>query len=526
MKNAICLLFAFLYLYFNSSAQNNAGDDLFTGLTVHTINIKSQLPLNVFWDSLIYYKDQANLNDGDDTYMKVDITINNVTTYDIGVHLKGNSSYNAPNSGYKKSFKLDFDKYVDGQDYDGLDKLNLNNCMGDPTMMREKLTLDLFNDYGVPAARATFANVYLNDTLWGIYSVCEIVEGTFLKDRFGDKSGNLFKGDSNGHLIWENSDQTSYYGDYELETNDSLNDWSDLVHLLDMINNTTDNDFEDSLETVLNTDLAIKYWAICNLLVNLDSYLGSGHNYYIYHNLSTDKFDWIPWDVNESIGGFTMNGTSTSMNDIYQMPYSYLPSGSMNGGDERPLYERMLQNVNYTKQYTDALYDLISTYVNPNTWNLKIDSIADLIRTSVYADSNFTYNTQDFETNLTSEVQGNPGLKMFVQERGNYLDSVLMAMGYPSAINENIKSENEDIRVFPNPANNVVYIKFNESNKIPSTFVLYNGLCEVVLNKQFPENTLMQSVAINELPSGIFFYELYDSNGIIKQGKLICQPSR
>lgn len=519
MKNAIYLLFAFLYSSFNSSAQNNAGDDLFSGLTVHTINIESPLPLDVFWDSLIYYKDQANMNGGDDTYMKVDITIDNVTTYDIGVHLKGNSSYSAPNSGYKKSMKLDFDKYIDGQDYDGMDKLNLNNGIGDPTAMREKLTYDLFNQMGLPAARATFANVYLNDSLWGIYSVVEIVEGTFLKNRFGEKEGNLFKGDSKGHLIWEGDDQNLYMGDYELENNDSLNDWSDLVHLLNIINNTTDGEFEDSLETVLNTDVSIKYWAICNLLVNLDSYLGSGHNYYIYHNISTDKFEWMPWDVNESFGGFTMNGMPSEVEDLYHMAYDFLPTGM---DSERPLVERMLENTSYTKQYTDALYELISTYVNNNTLNPKIDSMADVIRSYVYDDPNFPYSTQDFEKNIDTVVFDTPGLKSFIKERVNYLDSVLMSMGYPSAINENIKMENENINIFPNPANDVIYIKMNESTRTSSTFILYNGLGEVVLNKQFPENVLMQSVGLNEIPSGIFFYELRDSNGIIKQGKVVC----
>ncbi len=515
MKNFKYPLNQILFLVFSLHlvAQNKAGDDLFTGLTVHTINIQSSLPLEVFWDSLIYYKDQANLNGGDDTYMKVDITIDNVTTYDIGVHLKGNSSYSAPNSGYKKSFKLDFDKYIDGQDYDGLDKLNLNNCIGDPSMMREKLTLDLFNNMGLPSPRATFANIYLNDTLWGLYSVCEIVEGTFLKNRFGEKDGNLFKGDNSGHLIWEDNNQSSYYGDYELENNDSLNDWSDLVHLLDIINNTSDNDFEDSLETVLNIDVALKYWSICNLLVNLDSYLGSGHNYYIYHNTLTDKFEWIPWDVNESIGGFSMNGMPTTIDEMYNMAYDFLPTGT---GTERPLYERILNNTNLTKQYTDALHELIVDYVNADTWNPKIDSIADVIRPYIYADSNFFYPSSDFEKNIDTVVDGAPGLKLFIKERTSYYDSVLVSMGYPSYIDEKENNKN-NILIFPNPANTSINI---QSNNTPTKLILYNYLGEEAQQNEWKNYSGIINIDISHLPSGIYSCIINKNDSCISSGKI------
>jgi spore coat protein CotH len=511
------LINAFIVIYSAKSfSQNQAGDDLFSGLTVHTINIESSLPLSVFYDSLIYYKDQENMN-GDGTYMKVNITIDNETVYDAAVKFKGNSSYAAPNSGVKKSMKLDLDKYIDGQDYDGLDKLNLNNGMGDPTFLREKLTYDLFNDMGLPSPRATFANVYLNDSLWGIYTVVEIVEGTFLDNRFGEKDGNLFKGDNAGHLVWEGGGQSLYNGDYELENNDSLNDWSDLIHLLDMINNTTDTEFEDSLQSVLDVDIAIQYWAICNLLVNLDAYLGSGHNYYIYHNLSSDKFVWIPWDVNESFGGFTMNYINpNTVENIYSMAYDFLPSTGM--GDERPLYQRILENNNLTNQYTDALYQLISEYVTPSIWNPKIDSMADVIRSSVYADFNYSYATSDFETNLDSEVQSTPGLKMFIQERTAYINSVLMSMGYPSSLNE--ENENADeLLVYPNPANEMIYLRsesFSKTNK----FILYDHLGKIALSKELTDQNHIQKIEINHLTPGYYSFQLF-SEGEMKKGSII-----
>src|SRR6188768_2316718 len=97
---------------------------------------------------------------------------------------------------------------------------------------------------------------------------------------------------------------TSYYHRYELKTNDSLNDWSDLVHLIDKINNTPPLAFYDSIENVMGSTSFLKYWAMNILFANLDSYNGSGHNYYVYHDPDMDQFYFIAWDVNEAFGCF------------------------------------------------------------------------------------------------------------------------------------------------------------------------------------------------------------------------------
>jgi spore coat protein CotH len=46
---------------------------------------------------------------------------------------------------------------------------------------------------GVPASRSSFAIVYINDVLWGLYTMVESIDGKFLKERFGDKKGNMYK---------------------------------------------------------------------------------------------------------------------------------------------------------------------------------------------------------------------------------------------------------------------------------------------------------------------------------------------
>ncbi|MBK7910817.1 MAG: CotH kinase family protein [Bacteroidetes bacterium] len=73
-----------------------------------------------------------------------------------------------------------------------------------------------------------------------------------------------------------------YYNRCELDNNETANDWSDLIRLIDKINNSG-TAFHDSLAEVLNTWPFFRHWAADNLFANLDSYIGSGHNYFIYH---------------------------------------------------------------------------------------------------------------------------------------------------------------------------------------------------------------------------------------------------
>jgi hypothetical protein len=40
------------------------------------------------------------------------------------------------------------------------------------------------------------------------------------------------------------------------------------------------------------------------MLVNLDSFLTTGHNYYLYQNPRDGKFYWMPWDLDLSFGNF------------------------------------------------------------------------------------------------------------------------------------------------------------------------------------------------------------------------------
>src|SRR3989344_1860609 len=260
------LFLLFLILISISATKSKAqteGDIFFSQAMVHDVYMT--FPQTNYWDSLVAYKPL-------DLYLKGDVTIDGVLYPNVGIKFKGNSSYSNPST--KKPFKIDLNEYGSTSELDGLKKFNLNNGFKDPSFMREKVALDFYNQQGLAAPRCAYTRVYLNGTYWGLYIFVEEANKTFLDDRFGNKQGNMFKGDPNGDLKWLGATESSYYTKYELHTNETANDWSDLVNLIDNINNSGTN-FYDSLEVALNTSTFIRQWAAMNLFVNLDSYIGS-----------------------------------------------------------------------------------------------------------------------------------------------------------------------------------------------------------------------------------------------------------
>ena len=466
----ISTIFLFAIALFVQSAYSQAaGDSIFNTSTIHTI--KFYFSQAKWYDSLVTYKPL-------DKKMKGNVMIDGKTYNNVGVQFKGNSSFNNP--GKKKSWKIDFNEYDSTLECNKEKTLNLNNGFKDPTMMREKITLDFCIRNGIAAPRCTYANVYVNDTLWGFYTIVEQVDKTFLKHWYADNNGNLFKGDPSGSLQWYGSTVSSYNTKYELKTNKTQNNWSDLIHLIDELNNTPAADLHDSLEAVLETNSAINVWAVNILFANLDSYQGSGHNYYIFHDSTYNKFNWITWDVNEAFGNFSQGMSITQMENL---SIFYIPTPA----NMRPLHNNMLQVAAYEQALVDAvceytLYDFSSAAMDP-----KIDSLANFIRTSVYADPNKFYSNQNFEDDLAATVivgggppfGGNyPGLKSFVANKRLAVTTELVSYGCNVGIEENTELE---VKIFPNPASNYVQIS-GLNNYSNYQITVYNTLGQQLVN--------------------------------------------
>jgi len=401
-------------------AARAAGDAVFAGQQVHTIEI--DFPQPAWWDSLtIYY------NAGLEQYLAATVTINGEILDSVGVRFKGNISYYHPNN--KKPLRLKFDEFIDVQRWDGLKGVHLNNCWEDPTFMREKLHFDYCRYVGIPAPRANFAELYLNGELWGFYSLVEHVDKTFLSSRYSNSSGNLYKAVDavvgGGGLVsdfkWYGSDPSAYYDRYEFKTEESPNPWTDLIAVIDSLNNSPDTG--TALPPVANMNALYRAISTDILFANLDSYAGSGRNFYVYFNATTGKMDWIPWDMNMSLGSYWGDATN----------YETLALAYVSSTEDRPLVAKIHSTPSLAGEYLYAFCEIFTGHFSAVRLFPEIDEIATLIRPYVYADPRKMYTNALFEENIVSDVtvggHRKPGLKSFISAREANVQSQLDALG-------------------------------------------------------------------------------------------------
>ena len=158
---------------------------LFDKTTVHTIEITMK-----DWDGFIATATSEE-------YTECDIVIDGEKYGSVGIRAKGNTSLSSVSAmgSSRYSFKVEFNHYVKGRTYHGLDKLSLNNLIQDATMMKDYLAYTLMDRMDVPSSQCSYVQIIVNGEPWGLYLAVEGVEDAFM-DRNGMSKGELYKPDS------------------------------------------------------------------------------------------------------------------------------------------------------------------------------------------------------------------------------------------------------------------------------------------------------------------------------------------
>jgi spore coat protein H len=298
------------------------------------------------------------------------------TYADVGVRYKGNSSFMMARNSLKKSFKLDFNQFVEGQTFFGLTAVNLNNNAGDPTSSRETLAYELFAAAKVPAARTTLLRVELtvpgkyDHQFLGLYTLIEDVSKHFLKEHFGTAKGLLVKPEMARGLPYLGEKWEDNVRIYAPKTDGSAATHQRLIDFLKLIHQADDAGFDKEIETYLDCDEFLRFLAVNAITSNLDSMLLSGHNFYIHIPAkSSAHIQFIPWDLNEAFGGFGMgNPPETQLQLSITHPYA----------GENKLIERLLALPRFAERYRKIAADLAAGPFSVETMNARIDTLEKL----------------------------------------------------------------------------------------------------------------------------------------------------
>jgi spore coat protein H len=381
------------------------------------------------------------------------------TIYNAGIGLRGNTSLQSA----KKSFQITFNALVPGQKYHGLSKMNLNGEHNDPCIIRSKICWDMLRNFGVPAPRANHVKVYINGNYYGLYINVENINDDFVQSRFGNENGNLYKCLYGSDLTWLGNNQSAYEtSNYELKTNELTNDRSDLIHFIDVLNNTPISDLQCELEKVLNVDNMIRCMAFDVLSGNWDGPLYNKNNFFLYKNTFTNKFEYIPYDLDNTLG-IDWLGQDWGIRNIY----NWIPNGQ-----PRPLYEKILAVPEYNSRFTYYITKFIDQYFNEAFLFPRIDTLKSKIQTAaeqdIYRTLDWGFTINDFNTSFTQAL-GNQvayGLKDYISVRIFNATQQLNTYNLNPIITQYIHS-------YPGSGDNLFISAFVEDDNLQTVSVKY-----------------------------------------------------
>jgi hypothetical protein len=207
------------------------------------------------------------------------------------VHVKG-SAGSTRGVDDNPALTLNFDKLIPGQRFSGMDKIHLNNSVQDPSLLSEQLGRHLYENVGIPTARATQALVSFDGRELGPYVLKEGYNRSFLRRHYPDPSGNLYDG---GFV--RDIDQ-----DLDRDTGDGPLDYKDLQKLRDAANLSDLRRREAALDAILEVDRFITESALQALLVDWDGYGNNRNNYRIYFEPRTGKATFQPHGMDQLLG--------------------------------------------------------------------------------------------------------------------------------------------------------------------------------------------------------------------------------
>ena len=427
------------------------------------------------WDNIL---DSYYANNIGERLIADSVIIDGEVDQDVGIKYKGNSSYNVNNVKNPLNIKLDY--VNNGQSIDGYNVLKLSNGFRDPSFVREVLSYEMAREY-MPASKATYANVFVDGTLIGLYTCVQSIDDDFTNEHFYERKGPFFKADNTGLSVQGCMGQLGileYYADtncyqraYEME---STGDWAKLGGFLDTLN----NHFTE-VENVLDIDRTLWMMAFENLTVCLDGPINSiPHNFYLFKD-NNGRFSPLLWDMNMAFGTFT-NGLPNPVTntDLQELDIFHNSNDASN-----KLTSQIFSSDRYKRMYIAHMRTILDEQFSNNNYSVRAAQLQQIIDADVVADPNTFYSYTDFTDNLNSSVGVNPviGISELMNDRITFLQNLPEFTTNPptvSVLNSNSVLPHTTTNIIANVQNaNYVYLayRFKFSDKFEKLEMFDDG---------------------------------------------------
>jgi len=302
---------------------------------------------------------------------------------DAMIRLKGNWSWICE----KMQFVVSFNEVDPDARFHGLRKIVLDAPWYDPTLLHERMAMDVLSRVGVPYSCVNNARLNVNGEYYGAYANVERIDHEYLERHFAEHDGNL------------------YEGGWELKTNEDTADTSDR----DAFWAATDI---DALDAIVDLDEAVAAWAGEAMLPDPDSYwAGVEINFYLY-DYPGRGFLFLPYDADISFAENIWPEAAYADPITYQHP-EWL---------REVQYQVALSDPFWCEAFVDALVAAREAH-DVGLMQGKLDTWSAQIQDAVAEDPNKTFSTGEHTTAVAA-------LRDFFETRADFVDGWITAGGH------------------------------------------------------------------------------------------------
>ncbi|MGB0384091.1 MAG: lamin tail domain-containing protein [Ardenticatenaceae bacterium] len=202
---------------------------------------------------------------------------------------------------------------------------------------------------------------------FGHYNYLQVIDGDFASDQYPQlEDAAIYRGDrgptpeQDGDLGWEGNDPNAYRDGYFKKTNEEEDDWSDLIALVDALNNAPEATYFNDVSQVADLEQWARFFAMDTLLGNREGSLGNGagDDYYLIFGSIDRRARIIPHDLDTLLAQGDNQG---------QIDVSIFFAGRAEG------LARLFSNSEWQALYVGTILEYLDTVYTPQVMNALID---------------------------------------------------------------------------------------------------------------------------------------------------------
>jgi hypothetical protein len=295
--------------------------------------------------------------------------------YLCGFRNRGHGSRNRTPHNYRVDFQSD-------NFWQGVKSVNINaqytNC--------QFLGAEIVRKCSLPVANSTLIHVRVNNAdlsvpgspTFTFYVHNDVLDSQLIAKMYpNDSSGNLYRGiqqdapgTADANLSYQGATTTPYRLVYFKQTNLEDDDWTDIIHLCDVLNNTPNATYMQELNKVVDVSNWLRYFAVQAYLANNETTIsaGTGDDFALYRGLVDTRFRLHGYDLDTVLGSGDTPGTATD--SIFRMASISSMDRFIKFPDIAPQYFANLNTLGdtvFAAPQFNALVDQVMTPYFPTT---------------------------------------------------------------------------------------------------------------------------------------------------------------